>query len=257
MEKISPKYKMTLIKDINDALWREYKTYKDVFYYLNAWCVTYDKFNANFYIYYKDNDNKNIDPIATLHNIEDDSLLLKIAIDLGLETPDYIPSIPTFRNEIKSSYKTASTAFEKAYKCVETDPDTAVGLANSALESILKEILNDARITTTWNSTDTLYKLAKDLLDEFKLYPKSEMPNEIKTIGSSMLSMCQAIEKLRSEKTMFHGKIEEDYILSNPLYVYYIVNSISTIGLFIIKFYEHFYPKQNNDADEMDDGLPF
>ena len=169
MEKISPKYKMTLIKDINDALWREYKTYKDVFYYLNAWCVTYDKFNANFNIYYKDNDNKNIDPIATLHNIEDDSLLLKIAIDLGLETPDYIPSIPTFRNEIKSSYKTASTAFEKAFKCVETDPATAVGLANSALESVLKEVLNDARITTTWNSTDTIYKLAKDLLDEFKL----------------------------------------------------------------------------------------
>lgn len=257
MEKISPKYKMSLIKDINDTLWKEYKTYKDVFYYLNAWCVSYDKFNANFYIYYKDNENKNIDSVATLQNIEDDSILLKIAIDLGLETPDYIPSIPTFRNEIKSNYKTASVAFEKAYKCVETDPDTAVGLANSALESILKEILSDERIKTEWNNNDTLYNLTKAILNEFKLYPNADMPNEIKTIGSSLLASCKAIEKLRSDNTMFHGKIEKDYILSDSLYVYYIVNSVSTIGVFLMNFYKKFYPKTNVGLDVIDDGLPF
>ena len=32
--------------------------------------------------------------------------LLKVAIDMGVETPEYIPSIPTFRNEIKENYKT-------------------------------------------------------------------------------------------------------------------------------------------------------
>ena len=251
---------MSLIKDINQALWDQYKSYKEVLYYMKHWHEVdsdYAYYHENFAIICKDNDGKTIDSLATLHNIEDDSLLLKIAIDLGLETPDFIPSIPTFRNEIKSSYKMASATFDKAYKCIETDPDTAVGLVNSALECIVKEILSDDRITAKYNKTDTLYTLTKTVLNEFRLYPQAEMPNEIKSIGSSLLSSCQAIEKLRSETTMFHGKIEEDYIISNPLYVYFIVNSVSTIGLFLIKFYEHFYPKIKKDTDEMDDDLPF
>ena len=72
--------------------------------------------------------------------------LLRIAIDLGVDTPDFIPSIPAFKNEMKSSYKTAYDTFAKAFKQVEEDPNTAIGLANSALESIIKEILKDARM---------------------------------------------------------------------------------------------------------------
>ncbi len=68
-------------------------------------------------------------------------LLLKIAIDLSIETPDFIPSIPIFRNEIKVNYSNASNSFEKAFKDIEEHPDIAVRLANSALESIIKEIL--------------------------------------------------------------------------------------------------------------------
>ena len=69
---------------------------------------------------------------------------------MGIETPDYIPSIPTFKNELKSNYETASLTFEKAFKNVEADPSLAVGLTNSALESIIKEILKDSRINVTW-----------------------------------------------------------------------------------------------------------
>lgn len=38
---------------------------------------------------------------------------------MGIETPDYIPSIPTFRNKIKENYKNASETFEKAFREVE------------------------------------------------------------------------------------------------------------------------------------------
>ena len=58
-----------------------------------------------------------------------------MAIDLGVETPDFIPSIPVLKNELKSDFETASQTFEKAYKNVEEDPSLAIGLANSALES--------------------------------------------------------------------------------------------------------------------------
>lgn len=60
---------------------------------------------------------------------------------MGIETPDYIPSIPTFRNKIKENYKNASETFEKAFREVEKDPSLAIGLANSVLESIIKDIL--------------------------------------------------------------------------------------------------------------------
>ena len=87
---------------------------------------------------------KKIDLKKTLHQIDGETLL-KIAIDLGLDTPDFIPSIPMFKNELKSSFETAAQTFEKAYCNVEKDPSLAIGLANSALESIIKAILKDKR----------------------------------------------------------------------------------------------------------------
>lgn len=59
--------------------------------------------------------NKEIDLTSTLHNMSGTDLL-KITIELGVDTPDFIPSIPTFKNELKSEYRTAYDTFSKAYK---------------------------------------------------------------------------------------------------------------------------------------------
>ncbi len=64
------------------------------------------------------------------------------------------------------------------------------------------------------------------------------MPNEIKGIGSSMLSMNKNIEQLRSNKSRFHGKLKEDILIDESIYAYFIVNSVTTIGLFLISFYK-------------------
>ena len=143
---------MSIVQNINDRLFEFYKSYEDVANYLDKWHIVYDCYgdNENFYFFYKDEERKKLDVKKTLHHIDGETLL-KIAIDLGVETPDYIPSIPVFKNELKSSYETASQTFEKAFKNVEEDPSLAVGLANSALESIIKEILKDDRIDVEWN----------------------------------------------------------------------------------------------------------
>jgi hypothetical protein len=195
--------------------------------------------------------------LRTLHGIPGD-LILKIAIDLGVETPDFIPSIPTFRNEIKSDYKTAYATFEKAFRHNEEHPDIAVGLANAALESILKEILKDNRINTKFKSEKTLYDLTSDLLKEFQLFPESEMPLEIKTIGSSLLSASQSIEKLRSEKTHVHGKTSDDYVIHDSLYTFFIVNTVATVGLFLISYFKIKFPKPlKKSLPVIEDDLPF
>ena len=108
---VSPKYQMQLVNSVEKAIWDEYKSYKQVRLYINKWHKNnYDPnglnndYWENFAIVEKPN--KDIDLISTLHNFSGTDLL-KIAIDLGVDTPDFIPSIPTFKNELKSEYKTA------------------------------------------------------------------------------------------------------------------------------------------------------
>ena len=80
---------MNLIQNINDKLFELYKGYEDVSRYMSKWIEYYDSFeNQNFYIRYKDNEQKKIDVKETLHSIDGETLL-KIAIDLGVETPDF------------------------------------------------------------------------------------------------------------------------------------------------------------------------
>lgn len=248
---------MRLVKEVNDAILAEYKSYQDVYFYIKKWHLQDDYNNwENFSIDFKAN--KEIDLLSTLHNIEGE-ILLKIAVEVGVDTPDFIPSIATFRNEIKSDYKTASATFEKAFRQIETHPDIAIGLANSALESIIKEIFKDEKIATKPKEGKTLYDLSSDLLKEFQLFPNSDMPVEIKTIGSSLLAINQNIEKLRSTKTGFHGKVSEDYIIEDSLYTYFVINSIATIGLFLKSFYKNKFPKivlSSNSGNAYDD-LPF
>lgn len=253
-ELISPKYQMKLVKSVHDAIWEEYKSYREVSLYIDKWYQS-DQWNnnwENFHIFQKDGGE--IDLLRTLHSMSG-SDLLKVAIDLSVDTPDFIPSVPTFKNELKSNYKTAYDTFTKAYKQIETDPSLAVGLANSALESIVKEILKDERINSKVKGTETLYKLTTIILKEFNLVD-SEHPIEIKTIGSSLLAICQSIEKLRSEKTDFHGKTEEDYLITDSVFTYFVVNSVSTIGLFLNSYFKTKFPKPINIIEEADD-LPF
>jgi hypothetical protein len=252
-ELISPKYQMKLVKSVHDAIWEEYKSYKEVSLYIDKWHEV-DQWNnwENFQIINKDSGE--VDLLRTLHTMSG-SDLLKVAIDMGVDTPDFIPSIPTFKNELKSDFKTAYDTFIKAFKQIESDPSLAVGLANSALESITKEILKDDRINTKIKGTETLYKLTSIILKELN-FLDSNHPIEIRTIGSSLLSICQSIEKLRSEKTNFHGKTSEDYLINDPIYTYFVVNAVSTVGLFLNSYFKTKFPKPIVVNEEHDD-LPF
>ncbi len=262
---ISPKYQMRLISDIENTLWDLFPTskYRNVRFYIEKWHEKNEGYNLNDYwenfVIYETND-KNIDLTKTLHNI-DGATLLKIAIDLGVDTPDFIPSIPMFKNKIKSDYVTAYGTFDKAFKQIETHPDMAVGLANSALESIIKEILKDERISGQIKvNKKTLYDLTIEIVKIFRISSSSEMPVEIKTMVNSLLTINQSIEKLRSEKTNVHGKTDDDYVINDSLYTYFVFNCVATVGLFLYSYYKTKFPKVENSTDaavnDIDD-LPF
>lgn len=254
---------MKLVEDVENALWNMFTTskYYNVEKYLEKWQVFEDRYtDTGFNIGWspqfkikKQKEGGSIDLKSTLHSI-DGEILLKIAIELGVDTPDFIPSIPTFKNALKADYQTAYDTFVKAYKQIETDPSLAVGLANSALESIIKEILKDDRLASKVNGGETLYKLTSIILKEFNL-TNDNHPKEIKTIGSSLLAINQAIEKLRSEKTNFHGKTTDDYLINDTIYTFFVVNTVATVGLFLNSYYKTKFPKPTPVIE--DDSLPF
>lgn len=246
---------MKLVKSVHDAIWEEYKTYREVSLYIEKWHevdIDLNNYWENFPIINKESGD--IDLLRTLHSMNG-SDLLKVAIDLGVDTPDFIPSIPTFKNELKSDFKKAYDTFTKAFKQVESDPSLAVGLANSALESIIKEILKDDRIKNKITGTETLYILTSKIVKEFNFLDINH-PVEIKTIGSSLISISKSIEKLRSEKTEFHGKTTEDYLITDSLYTYFVVNAVTTVGLFLQSYFNTKFPKLSKEEEESDD-LPF
>ncbi len=254
---ISPKYQMDLVSKVSAEIWRVYDSYRNVGFYIAKWHqVDEQGIWENFTIYRKIN-KESIDLEKTLHRIGGE-LLIKIAIDMGIATPDFIPAFPTFKNELKSDYNTSYQSFEKAIKNIEEDPDLAVGLANSTLESIVKHILEDESLKTNAKGNDTLYKLTISILKEFSMFPSgknSEMPEEIKNIGSSLLNINQNIESIRSVKTNLHGKAKDDYVLEDSLYAYFVVNCITTVGMFLKSFYETKYKviksTPNSELDEL------
>ena len=257
---------MKLVESVENALWAEFQTYYNVEKYLEKWQEYDDRYDGFDHIGWapqfeiNKQQNGKIDLKSTLHKIDGETLL-KIAIDLGIDTPDFIPSIPTFKNELKSNYITAYDTFVKAYKQIETNPSLAIALANSALESIIKEILKNERINSEIR-TKTLYDLTKEILKVVQLFPNPnpDMPVEIKTIGSSLLSINHSIEKLRSEKTNVHGKIPGDYVIQDSLYTYFIINSVATVGLFLNSYYKTKFPKveiKTKMIIEEEDDLPF
>ena len=182
---------------------------------------------------------------------------MKIAIDLGIETPGFIPSIPTFKNEIKSTFNTASEIFEKAFRAVDSDPNEAIGLANSALESIILEILKDSRVGVEYKKNATIKELVTNLVKFFKSDP--EFPSECKPLVNSFTTIATEIENLRSNHTFSHGQTDEDYIVRDAIYSSFVVNSISTVGLFILNYYKDRFPKVVGEGVEEidDDTLPF
>lgn len=227
---ISPRYQMKLAKQVSDALWEAYPTYREVSFYIKKWHQTDENWDwQNFEITVKPS--KDIDLLQTLHNMPGE-LLLKIAIEMGVETPDYIPSIPTFKNELKSLGKTPYETFSKAIKQVEDDPSVAIGLCNSTLESLIKTLLQAPNIQVKLSGKETLYQLAIIIVKEYKL-ADDQQPKEIKTIGTSLMTICQAIETLRSTKTNFHGKTDDDLLITDSIYAHFIINSVATIGLFL------------------------
>jgi hypothetical protein len=246
---ISPKYIMELVPKIEEVLWGmfEKSRYQNVRRYIEKWHEEYDGYNnwgenENFRIYFKNESNTEIDLGETLHKMPKD-LLLKIAIDVGVDTPGFLPAIPTFKNVLKDYNQTAYQNFDRAIKNVYESPDQAVALASSALDGIIKTILKHESLSSKAAAikNKALTKQVSAIIKEFGFDDKTTAPQEIITLASQLRGIGTVIDDLRSDKSTAHGKTDDDYVIDDSLWASFVVNTCATLGLFLWEYFEKKY----------------
>lgn len=262
MPKASPKQIFNIIDEIDKKIWEEYKSYQKVKAYIERWQepvwdagnTGWNGYNGyNFDIVFKHKEDINL--IATLNKM-DDELLFKIAVDLGLKIPNIIYAVPEIISFTSSDYNDVNLIFEEAFKKIYQDPSHSIVLANSALETVIKRICQDPKISDI-KGHKTLYKLTQHILKEFKFFPNQTEDECIRNIGSSLLNLAKNIEDIRSNCTKeAHGRLAEDYIIDDELYSTLFVNTASTLGLFLLNFYEKKYKKIIQESS-LEDEIPF
>ncbi|MAS87021.1 MAG: hypothetical protein CMH30_03455 [Micavibrio sp.] len=243
----SPSFLMNTIEKIEKNLWEKFPNnkYKNVLRYIKKWHAVNEKEgNASFYIQY---DMHNINLSETLDSMSEE-LLFRVALDLGIELPNVIHAVPEIKRILADKYTDAHTIFENANKKIYEDPSGAIIMANSALEVIIKRICENPQINSA-NSKDTLYGLTHHILKQFNFFQDLTLNKNINSIPQGLLKSCQAIESIRSNNTQAHGTLDE--IINDPIYAMLIVNAVSTIGIFLLNYYEKTYLPKNPLSDDI------
>lgn len=251
---------MELIPKIEETLWNlsDKAKYQTVRRYIEKFHEEWHDWNnsdENFHIYYLSEDEKKIDLAETLHKIPKD-ILIKIAIDLGIDTPGFLPVVPQFKNILKDQNQSAYQNFDRATKNVYENPDQSVSLASSTLEGIIKTILADDSFKASAGviKNKPLTKLVGAIVKEFGFDDKAKCPPELITIASQLRSIGTTIDDLRSDKSTAHGKAHDEYVIDDPLWAAFIVNTSASLGLFLWEYFEKKYKpavlEQSKDIDD-------
>ena len=240
---------------LGQKIWEKYTSYRNVKLFLVS-AVVEGGWNEpdSFQVFYQDKEQNKVDVEKTVLYMSPYETV-KMAIDLGIDTPGFLPAIPKFKNILKDENQTAFQNFERAVKNVYENPDQAVSLAASTLEGAIKTILSDESFTMPKGKNPSLTKLVSTIVKEFGFDDKTKCPQELITIARQLRGLGQAIDDLRSDKSTAHGKKHDEYVVDEPLWAGFIVNTSATLGLFLWEYYEKKYKpaKQEETLNAPDD----
>lgn len=275
-EGISPRYMVKLIGEVEQALWNEFETskYKNVELYIKKWHKTegtppfYNDYEENFTLYWQDKQKTRIDLTKTLHGMPNETII-RIATDLDIPTPGFLPIAPEkFKNVLADINQNACHNFERAIQNVYENPDESVTLAASALDGIIKTILEheklqELRAEASGKSLSKQVQLITKRLSEMS---SMQCPQEISTLCCQLRSIGQTVDDLRSDKATAHGKLDGEYVIDEPLWAALIVNTCATVGIFLWELFNNKYKLtetpdvevEENASDEINlDDIPF
>ena len=244
---------------VENALWNLFagSKYRQVEEYVRRWHDDGGSIWENFCIFEKDG---HIDLSRTLAGMPND-ILIKMAADIGVETPGLLPSIPVMKNILNQNNTNVYMNFERAVKDVYEHPDRSVALAASTLEGVFKTILqnSDPDIQAKNPSLSELtVKVVKQLIGECD----ASAPREIRTLASQLRGLGSTIDDLRSDKSTAHGKAAGDYVIDDELWAEAVVNATATLGLLLWRLHERSCAEAKVTSTDQsiptyDDDIPF
>ncbi len=182
----------------------------------------------------------------------DNSTILRIADDLGLEIPyrGTIKSVYTLQTLLDgSAYYFAKRDFEQALADIETRPDNAICLACTTLESIYKAILD--AFGESYPSKQDVQSLQKAVFQKMKLSPNGYADEDIKRVLGGLINVGAGLGAMRTKYSSCHGKgtSGKQYRLESR-HARLAVNALTTIGLFILETYEERFAAQNQSPSQ-------
>lgn len=233
--KISPLYMQRLKTRVESALWDLFNEskYRQVEEYVRRWHEDDGNFWENFSVYEKDG---HIDLGRTLAEMPND-ILIKMAADIGIETPGLLPCIPVMKNILGKANASAYANFEHAVRDVYDCPDQSIALAASTLEGVFKAIIQDMDPNASVGNL-SLSKLTSKVVKELVDACDPSTPQEVKTLAAQLRSLGSSIDNLRSDKSTAHGKAPGEYVVDDSLWAETVVNASATLGIFLWKLYE-------------------
>ena len=250
---ISPALITDLKKQLEQKIHERYHSDKDIRLFMVSSAVE-GSWNApdSFRVFYQDDKEQRVDVEETILHMPAYETV-KMAIDLGIDTPGFLPMVPKFKNILKDENQTAFQNYERAVKNVYESPDQAVALAASTLEGIIKTILSDEAFSEVATKNPSLTKLTSSIVNAFGFDDNTKCPKELITIASQLRGLGKAIDDLRSDKSSAHGKNRNEYIVDDPLWSGFVVNVSASLGLFMWEYYKKKYRPavENNGDDEL------
>lgn len=150
-------------------------------------------------------------------------ILIKMAADIGIETPGLLPCIPVMKNILGMANASAYANFERAVRDVYDFPDQSVALAASTLEGVFKAIIQDMDPNASVGNL-SLSKLTSKVVKELVDACDPSTPQEVKTLAAQLRSLGSSIDNLRSDKSTAHGKAPGEYVVDDSLWAETVVN---------------------------------
>ena len=232
---LSPLYMQRLKNRVEKTLWDTFgeSNYGQVGEYIARWHEDDGNFWENFTVFGRDG---HIDLSRTLAGMPNE-IMVKMAADLGVDTPGLLPCIPIMKNILRESNQSALSNFERAVKEVYEHPDQSVALAASTLEGLFKAILKESQQVVP-SKNDSLSKLTGKVVKELVAGCDPSAPEEIRTLASQIRGIGSTIDDLRSDKSTAHGKAPGEYIVDDGLWAETVVNATATLGILLWRLHE-------------------
>ena len=171
----------------------------------------------------------------------DDSVIIKVAMDLGLDIPSQplASSTDDFRKILQQhSIEACIEDFDRAISNLESDPANAVGMASTTLETMCKAILDT--MGESYPKDESLTSLYKEVQSIMNLSPEGYADPQLKRILGGLTNTAAGLATLRTKFSTFHGRGSKQYRLGKR-HARLAINSMATVGLFLLETFDEKY----------------